>query len=150
MNIVIDVQGFKIENNKFIAKELAAYDGCHITHYIFKQPFEMKLLPPDVQREVVWLMKNHHCIPWSEGFTPLYKFSNIIKSLTSKSGSVYVKGAEKANILRRYSYKPVIELDEQPPLQPDKAKCFFHKKENCFCALTNVFNLYNYFLMDDE
>lgn len=150
MNIVVDIQGFKIENNKFIAKELAAYDGSHISHYIFKQPFHINLLPPDLKRQATWLMNNHHCIPWNEGFTPLHNFSSIIKSLTQKCSCVYVKGEEKANIMRKYCSKPVIEIDEHPTLQPGETQCFFHTKEICYCALTNVFYLYNNFLMDDK
>ena len=36
--MVIDIQGFKIEN-KCIAKELTSYDGTIICHYIFRPPF---------------------------------------------------------------------------------------------------------------
>lgn len=150
MNIVIDIQGFKIENNKFIAKELAAYDGQHISHYIFKQPFEINLLPPDLHRQATWLTKNHHCIPWNEGFTPLHKFSDIIKTITNKGSSVFVKGKEKADTIRKYSSTPVFELEEQPALQPSESRCFFHTKNYCICALSNVFYLYNNFLMDDK
>ena len=95
-------------------------------------------------------MKNHHCIPWNEGFTPFHKFSDIIKSITNKSSLVYVNGKEKADVIRIYSSKSVIELDLYPSLEANRASCFFHKKDNCICALTNVFNLYNHFLMDDK
>lgn len=150
MNLVMDIQGFKIENNKFITKELAAYDGFHISHHVFKQPFEISLLPPDLHKQAIWLMKNHHCIQWNQGFTPLHKFSDIVKSLTAKCECVYVKGEEKMNIIRKYSSKPVIELDEYPALLPDKPQCFFHSKKHCVCALSNAFYLYNRFFMDDK
>lgn len=150
MNLIIDVQGFKIENNRFIVKELAAYDGCHTSHHIFKQPFHLNLLPPDLQKQASWLIKHHHGISWDEGFTPLHKFSNIIKSLTNNCDCIYVKGAEKAKLIQKYTTKPVFELSEDPPLQPSEAQCFFHKRKYCICALTNVFLLYNYFFMDQK
>ncbi|CAH2000674.1 unnamed protein product [Acanthoscelides obtectus] len=50
--LVTDVQGFKIEHNKYIVKELAGYDGQQICHYVFKPPFALDLLPPDLQEQV--------------------------------------------------------------------------------------------------
>lgn len=145
--LMLDVQGFKIENNKFIPKELAAYDGTQTCHYVFKSPFDIRYLPSDLLKQADWLMKNHHCILWDEGFTPIHKFSDIIKNLTEKVDRVYVKGKEKAQYIRKYSLKPVIELDEDPPLQQGESHCFNHSKSPCICALTNVYYLYNNFLM---
>lgn len=50
----MDIQGFKIENNKFIVKEFAAYDGVRISHYIFKPPFPLKMLSPDLYKQAVY------------------------------------------------------------------------------------------------
>ena len=145
--LALDVQGFKIENNKFIPKELAGYDGYKISHYVFKSPFNISYLPPDLYKQADWLMKNHHCISWNEGNTPVHKFSEIIKNLTEKVDQVYVKGREKSDYIRKYSIKPVIELDEHPSLQKGEPHCFYHSKLPCICALTNVYNLYNNCLM---
>ena len=147
--LVVDVQGFKIENNKFIPKELAAYDGRKICHYVFKPPFDLNQLPPNLIKEANWLMTNHHCIPWFEGFTPLHKFCDIIKNLTEDIDNVYVKGKEKCEYIRKYSLKPVIELDENPPLQKSESSCFYHSQTTCICALTNVNFLYRHFLMNE-
>ena len=144
MKVVIDVQGFKTKNNKFIPKELAAYNGSQISHFIFKQPFKLDLLPWDVQRQVLWLTKNHHCIDWTEGFTSLHNFSNIIKKLTSNVDCVFVKGKEKADFIRKHSVRPVFELEEDPCIKPAKANCFYHLNPLCICALTNVHKFYNY------
>lgn len=140
----LDVQGFKIENNKFIPKELAAYDGYRICHYIFKPPFGLACLSPDALKQTKWLMRNHHCIDWNDGHTPLYKFSSIVTDITGKADSIYVKGCEKAAFLRKYSSKPIVELDEQPALKKDAPRCFYHlNNENCSCSLFNVFLLYD-------
>ena len=145
--LVIDVQGFNIENNKFITKELAAYDGDKLCHYIFKAPFDIKYLPSDLHKQALWLMKNHHCIDWNEGFTPLHKFVEIIKNLTEKVDHVYVKGNEKAKYIRQYSLKPVFELDEDPKIKKEDPRCFYHSKSPSICALTNVYFFYNNCLM---
>lgn len=138
--MVLDVQGFKIENNKFIPKEMAAYDGNRICHYIFRPPFGLDCLDPEALKQTLWLMHNHHCIDWDAGYTPLYKFSNIIKSLTEKVDIVYVKGKEKADFLRKLTSKPIIELEEQPRLKKNAPKCFYHSNStSCACSLFNVF-----------
>uniref|UniRef100_V5GGY8 Uncharacterized protein n=1 Tax=Anoplophora glabripennis TaxID=217634 RepID=V5GGY8_ANOGL len=147
MPLILDMQGFKVEQNRFIVKELAAYDGTKTAHYIFKAPFSVKLLSPDLQKQVTWLTNNYHCLNWNEGYTPFHKFSNIMKELMEKKDVIYVKGKEKADYVRQYSPTVVYELEEHPPLQIAEARCFYHKKSKCMCALTNVFYLYETFIM---
>lgn len=147
MKIILDVQGFNIENNKFIVKELAAFSGTKYCHYIFKSPFSLNNLPSKFHKEAIWLMYNHHCIDWNEGFTPYHKFADIIKNLTSKVKYVYVKGPEKAEFIRKYSLAEIIEIDQQPVLKPQDPCCFYHLRTPCFCALSNVFYLYNNIFM---
>lgn len=146
MMLVVDIQGFKIENNEFIVKELAAYDGVKMCHYIFKPPYPFELLSPDIEKQVTWLTRNHHCIKWDDGFTPLHTFVHIIQNLTSKADYVYVKGNEKANYIRHFISKPVLELGEQPTLKKSIPKCFYHSNKICMCALSNVYYLYENFI----
>lgn len=147
MSVVFDVQGFKIENNKFIVKEFCAYDGVRICHYIFKAPFPWDLLPPPLQVQAKWLTDNYHAISWDSGFTPLHKFGSIIKDIADVADRIYVKGREKAVYLRNFTCKPIIELEEQPRLTPSPATCFYHTKDICMCAMSNVFYLYDNFIM---
>lgn len=144
--LVVDIQGFKIENNEFIVKELAGYDGVKMCHYIFKPPYPLKLLSPDIEKQVTWLTRNHHCIKWNDGFTPLHMFGQIIQNLTSEADYVYIKGNEKANYIRHFISKPVLELAEQPTLKKSIPKCFYHSNKKCMCALTNVYYLYENFI----
>ena len=143
--IIIDVQGFKIENNKFIPKELASYNGFQLSHHIFKAPFKMDLLSPECQKTVLWLMNNHHSISWKNGHTPLHKFTDIIADITKHAETVYVKGKEKADYIRKYCCKPVIEIEEQPALIPSEVRCFNHLNNQSMCALSNVLYIYNNF-----
>lgn len=144
--LVLDVQGFKAENNRFIPKELAMYDGSKIAHFVFKQPFDLHQLPPHLIKEANWLMTNHHCIPWYQGYTSINKFDDIIKELTENVEKVYVKGKEKCKYIRKHCLKHVIELDESLVLQKEEPKCWCHSKSSGICAVTNVYILYNNFL----
>lgn len=149
MRLILDLQGFQDENNKFIPKELAAYDGKRISHYVFRRPFALSLLSPELHANALWVMKNHHCIDWCSGYTPLHFFSSIVKDLTKNANYVFVKGSEKAAYIRKYCYNPIIELDEQPKLQLTEPKCFYHSKSPSMCALSNVFYLYEQFIMNE-
>lgn len=146
--LIIDVQGFKTENKKFLPKELAIFDGVRLNHYVFKPPFQFRCLPVSLQREANWLMKNHHCIDWNEGYTPLFQFRNIVKNISNRGTVVYVKGKEKADFIRKFSSVPVIELDEQPAFRVLEAKCFYHSKSPCICAVSNVHHVYENFIMN--
>ena len=147
MPLIIDIQGFKIGKDKFITKELAAYDGNKVTHYVFKPPFRINSLSPEFHQQATWLMKNHHCINWEDGFTPLHKCADIIRQITTPFDVVYVKGREKAEYLRQFTTVPIMELAETPCIQKSKPSCFYHMNNYCICALTNVYDLHNYFLM---
>lgn len=147
MPLILDVQGFKVEKNKFIAKELAAYDGKKTSHFIFKAPFRLDYLPPVYHKQATWLMNNHHCIRWEDGFTPLHKFGEIIKWLTHRVDVFYVKGREKTAYIKEFTTAPIIELEEQPCIEPSVPSCFYHMTENCICALTNVYRFYEYHFM---
>ena len=146
MRLILDFQGFKDERNKFIPKELASYDGFKLSHYIFKKPYSFSLLPPKEHDQAVWLMKNYHFLDWNDGFTPLHHFAEIIEKITKDAQFVYVKGHEKKEYIRKYCTKPIVELDEQPSIQPSMPKCIFHSKSPAICALSNVFNMYDIFL----
>jgi hypothetical protein len=145
--LVVDIQGFKLEKNKFIPKELAAYDGKQFSHYIFNPPFSFNHLSKELKQQAEWLMKNHHCIDWNEGFTPHHQFKSILNRLTLNVDIIYVKGGEKKKYLPLEKIS-IMEFEEQPALKPQKPMCFYHSKPECMCALTNVFQLYNNFIMN--
>lgn len=147
--VVIDLQGFSI-NNQFIPKEIAAFNGQQISHHIFKPPGPFRIVPDTAKKDINWLIANHHCIVWNEGSTSLKDFQNIITTITRSSNIIYVKGREKANYLRKFTTKQVLELDEQPTLKKNQPKCYGHLKDPCMCALTNVLYLFNVFIKKKE
>lgn len=53
MMLVVDIhQGFKIDNNEFIVKELADYDEVKMYHNIFKPPYTFEFLSADIEKQV--------------------------------------------------------------------------------------------------
>lgn len=144
----MDIQGFKTSDKIFTPKELAAYNGDCISHYLFKSPFPFTSLPQHLQKQATWLMTNHHCIDWDEGFTPAFQFPRILRRLLRDVDVVYVKGREKVTFLKRYTDKPIIEIEEQPALSPTHSSCMHHMKPVCYCALSNVYHLYNHYVME--
>lgn len=148
MFVILDVQCFKISEKTFSPKELAVYDGNAVSHYIFRAPFPFSTLPPHLQAEANWLMNNHHCIDWDEGFTPTYMFPKILQRLVRDADVVYVKGREKAAFLRNYITKPIIEIEERPALSAYKPTCMYHSKPLCYCALSNVYHLHKHYVME--
>lgn len=146
--LVLDVQCFKSGKNTFIAKELAAYDGQRIAHYVFKAPFPLDHLPLKQQKEAHWVVNHHHQIPWDSGYTPLHRFADIVAQVTCFEDMVYVKGMEKAEYLQKFTKTPIIQLADQPAITADKPTCFYHKSIPSVCALSNVFFLYDFFKME--
>lgn len=147
MPLIIDVQTFRTQNNKLIVKEFGAFDGSRVCHYVFKPPFAFDRLPVEYQKQANWLMAHHHAINWNDGFTHHFLFPQIINHITRDFKEVYVKGKEKADFVRTFVKIPVLELPETPALKQELGSCFYHMNEYCICALTNVYNLYDNFVM---
>lgn len=145
--MILDFQGFKNEKNTFIIKELAAFDGHRIFHNVFKAPFSSELLPPELEKQARWVSNHHHGLKWENGITPYYLVKKILQDITSDTDVIYIKGREKADFIKQFITKQVIELPEHPRLQKNIPKCFYHSLNNCYCALHNVFYLYENFIM---
>lgn len=147
MNLILDLQCFRLEKNTFVVKELAGYDGQKIFHVVFKPPFPFDMLSLDLQKQAKWLTNNHHFMEWCAGSIPLHLFDKILQDITVSADRVYVKGKEKADYIRKLISTPVIEFEEQPALEKSQPKCFYHTNNHCMCALSNVFYLYDNFVM---
>ena len=155
--VVVDVQGFNInihehtDGKMFIPKELAAYDGKVVAHYIFKPPFPYSSLSRDEKKQVNWLERNYHSISWSKGYVYSRNIRSIMNEISKKYNSVYVKGFEKCNALRQYLIvNNIIEISAEGNVSLNNYKsepnCMNHKLSPTHCALSNVYLLYEYFV----
>lgn len=144
--VVVDIQFFKIDSRKLLPKELAVFDGQKVSHHVFRPLFPLNCLNIDLQRQAHYLMKHHHCIDWMEGSTPIFQFESIITKTTKQADRIYVKGKEKAQYIRQFVKKTVLEFGEQPSLKLGEPKCFSHSSDICMCAISNVYILYEQFI----
>lgn len=80
MNVIVDVQGFKIGDNKFILKEIALMRNKQIQVLLFKPPFPFYNLTKTERRLVSWIERNRGIL-WNEGFLPYSNHKNIVTNL---------------------------------------------------------------------
>lgn len=98
MEIFIDVQGFKDENNKFILKEIAFLNSENICKvFILKSPYPFEKLPKKYQKQSIWLYDNYHGLNWNTGNDTLKSVKKYIYNNNLRIQEIYVKGLEKKN-----------------------------------------------------
>lgn len=157
--ITIDVQGF-FNNPNFVPKELALTDGKKSEHFLIKPSRPFHYLSYSEIKEVQYLEKHHHGISYSDGHIEINELIERLKEILSDGGVdvVYVKGHQKAiflhELLKEYidgsiKIKNLEHLSTEtssssPNLVKQRPQCFSHKLQNCVCALTNCWILYNY------
>lgn len=93
---LVDIQGFKPANDKFILKEIfiSTYPENEELHAIINSPYSFHELSKIQQRQVQWLSRNYHGIKWSDGDMSLSKFLLMSQKLLKRK-VVLCKGFEK-------------------------------------------------------
>lgn len=148
MEFILDFQGFKIEKNEFVIKELSiiSTDGQFYELHLFQPPCEFDELSENVKKQIVWLEKHYHGLYWASGLKEYSELKDIIKGMNI-SGKVYVKGVEKQKFISETladlpSATTVINLEDlgcpklsvlRKELQPTflKSCSFNHNSNNC-------------------
>lgn len=145
MNAIVDVQGFKNEDNKFIVKELAILCKNHIMVLLIKPPYPYYNLTRKERSQVSWIEKNRGLL-WNEGFVPYYYYKFLILDFL-KNRQIYTKGVEKVSWLKEIlETENVFNLEDKncPKLEvlynnyllsSDIKSCIYHSNT---CALKNV------------
>lgn len=148
---VIDIQGFIVDSN-FVPKELSI--GCssneELYSYLFKPIKPFKYLSAFEKKQVLWLEKNHHNIPYSEGHIYVSELKNIL-SLFNSYKTIFVKGHIKVDFLK--DILPVktniinLEHDNNEncvSLKVFQTTCIYHKNNYGICSVHNVKLLMKY------
>jgi hypothetical protein len=152
MTVITDVQGFHLDknsiNNSFVVKELAALNLSRgsFHHFVFKVP---KSLGPNesdcLYKNVKWVTTFYHGIDWYEGTTPYEHLSTILDEVCKDDTQIFVKGNEKASLLRRLITLPVTNLAILgcPALKLVRPRTEFcklrqHRNSTYNCAVANV------------
>lgn len=159
MSVIIDVQGFKGENNEFIPKEIAFLNSKNMWKvFILKPPYAFKKLSPKYQQQAIWLYNNHHGLSWNSGNDTPNNVAQYIINNNLLTQKIYVKGLEKKNwLLKVFQFIDIslinnLEDFDCPNLQQLRTNnttmdsCNNHKG---FCALQNCF-LLNHWIQENK
>lgn len=156
MDYVIDIQGFRNGNKKFVPKEVAvvALQSRVIGHWIVKPSSKFKDLPFDVKNSNNYCTLNIHGIEWNDGEITLQKLESLLSAVVSNSTRIYACGSEKTLYIESVTSRQIINLEvsEVPSYAelgkqfPDVMVCFAHsfakfKDKKEFCALHRAYLL---------
>lgn len=145
---VIEFQGFRNSNGRFIIKELVIYDmTTHVLNYfVFKPPFNFRQLSRKANRTNNWLTSNFHHITWDEGFTEYKELNHILQHYCNQYDKIYTSGEEKSKFIERRTANKVVNIELNRGVFPD---CFqglcigiqspAHKFTNC--AMSRAFRV---------
>lgn len=147
---IVDLQGFRANNNKFILKEIAILTSNNETqHFIIKPPYSYHIVDLKTKYTNEYLRKHHHGFKWSDGDTNFWVVINILKIYINNYSEIYVKGAEKKTWLQNIlKFHNIIDLNKEISTSLKKLqglhileskRCSF--EHNGCCALENVFFL---------
>lgn len=161
--VIIDIQGFKGNNNEFIVKELAILIDEYICYnFIIKEPYDFFKLMPHMQRQAKWLTKNHHGLHWANGTSTLSNVRKFLEENLYEQHTIFiVKGVEKKQWIAKYILNGknayhVLNVEDFGCASfknlykqcHDLKPCNHHQQNNYLrnkvCALVNVKLIYNF------
>ena len=108
MEYVVDVQGFKLPENKFVLKELATLsvnDDLKPFSVLFQPPCDWSCVPSKSKRVNRWLECNCHGISWNSGNLPYRIISTVLKIIFRDATKIYVKGLENKKLVEKICKK---------------------------------------------
>ena len=153
ISVYADLQFHKTDNsqNQYVVKEFATLrNNCELTHYVFEPPTDFTLLTRNEQKQVRWLEKNHHSIPWNAGFVPYKYVSRVITKDLQSIEKIYVKGLDKIRFLEKLDIRHAINIEDLGIQFRIKdiisgIKCLNHNNpNNNICALSIIFTIKTY------
>lgn len=162
MDIIVEIQGFRDENNKFLPKEVAVtgVDSEWIGHWIVAPPHGFGRLPHETRRQNNWLSQYFHGIEWYEGGTPIKEVERSLRNICrGERYQVYTRGHEKSKYLENILSRQITNLEEctRCPAFRDSpcevASCHLHgttRKRNFSCALQRAMSLREWMRKDKE
>jgi len=101
-SVVLDVQCFKDDANRYVVKEACAVDvdtGAVLLHHIARPPYPRDRLSVDKQRECEWLSRCYHGLDWRQGDIDYSTLLDKLRACLHRRYAVYVKGEEKRDFV---------------------------------------------------
>ena len=102
---IVDVQGFRDDNNGFIVKEFAIANlnqENDVKWVIFEPPFDRSTLSSACKITNSWLTRNIHGLLWNSGHVDYNEHKKVINNSLESSVYVYVKGYEKKKMVQQF------------------------------------------------
>lgn len=158
--ILVDVQGFKDNANRFILKEISVETKNIQFHDIIKSPAIIERnLDRKHRKGSNWLTKKYHGISWTDGYITLNELRQTLYPIFNNSNAqVYVKGGEKMKWVKEIFGNEELNCknveDEDFDVLPEERgkcwACYKHKHildgNKIHCALENVKVLKKWFM----
>lgn len=166
MDYVIDIQGVRDKENKFIPKEVTFVSllGQVSGHWIVSPPYPYNELTCDLKTTNDYILKNLN-IQWFDGDISIRKLLYHFSNLAREASRIYVKGAEQARYVEKKIARSVINIDDytttasycelKRKFSCEKKVCFHHafqaQKHRCddfqdTCSLRRVNLIKNWLL----
>lgn len=113
--LVVDLQGFKLNGNKFIFKELAVLDCSTLMSpklygLVFEAPFSSRFHDVEEKQQTRWI-EHHLGHKWDEEGIPYEMLTIVLKAYLFGADQVFVKGAEKLKWLQEFVPPNCILID---------------------------------------
>lgn len=117
MDIIIDIQGFRDADEKFLPKKVAlvTIDAPIVSHWIMLPPHPFGELPETIRRQNCWLSRNYHGIEWFDGKTNPKYFALQLREIIRHTRHIYVRNIEKAHYLRNLISREIYNLEGISP-----------------------------------
>lgn len=150
--VFVDIQGFKVNKNRFMCKEFCLIDGAETFHAIVKSWYPQEKLLSHYKRQIDWLAKFFHGLTYECGDMHIDELTKIVyPKLVGKT--VYVKGIDKIKWMQEIfrkcgeiNCKNFEDLDYEMNHEIDYVTCKYHRVTVCKwrqhrCAMSNALKL---------
>jgi hypothetical protein len=159
--VIVDIQCFKDNDNKFIIKEIAAIyvqSGSILCHHIISPPYPRNLLSAERIQQTYWLIKYNHGLEWTIGDISYHLLLDKLKKIFNLISIVLVKGREKCDYLQTIlpqqcnvavldnfyckRQEVIMELFIKDTVRCNNLMGTHHK-----CAVSNIVNLRKWYIL---
>ena len=150
MDFIVDIQGFRDTERKFLPKEVAVIclQNPIVNHWIVQAPCNFIELPEDVKNTNSYCAVDIHGINWFEGEVSLRQVHRYLFNIARAARRIYVRGEEKTRYLESLLGRNIFNLEkyDSPTFRKlnsmfsDVLLCSTHsskrfKNKQDFCAL---------------
>ena len=149
--VFIDLQGYKVNKNRFMCKEFCFINEDEKFHAIVKSWYPYGKLLIHYKRQIYWLANHFHALDYESGDMDIQELTEIVyPKLVDKT--IIVKGFDKINwlkyIFRNYgdlNYRNIEDLDYDVD-ETEHEMCAYHQERTGWgkryrCAMSNALKL---------